>query len=141
MRRLLLLPVLVLLMAGRSVPLELPLPITLPEPVDTIRISKAVLTAFANKKWLVEADTGESITARFDSRDRALRIRVDYTPKTLTFHYVDSGGLSYEKFEGADFIHPKANKWLLQVEKEIHIQLARFRFEREPAEVVPVEEK
>lgn len=140
MKRLLLLPVLVLLLAARpNVPLELPLPITLPEAVDTIKISKALLTALANKKWMVEADTGSSITARFDKRRHALRIRIDYTPKSITFHYVDSGELSYEKYEGVDFIHPSANKWLLQLEKEVHIQVNRFRFERDPAEVVPVD--
>lgn len=140
MKRLWLLPILALLMAARpNVPLELPLPITLAEPVDTIKISKALLTAFANQKWMVESDTGESIIARFDKRRHVLRIRADYTSRSITFHYVESGELSYEKFEGEEFIHPTANKWLLRLEKEVHIQVNRFRFERDPAEVVPVD--
>lgn len=138
--RWLLLPLLALLMAAQSsVPLELPGAIHLPETTDTNKISKGLLTALANKKWLVEADTGESITARLNLRSHVLRMRLDYTPREITYHYVDSQELGYLLDQGEIYLHPHVNKWLRQLDDEVRIQVQRFYFEREPAEVVPVE--
>jgi hypothetical protein len=92
-----------------------------------------------SKRWLVEADTGESIRARYVKRAHRLLIRVDYTPREISFHYVDSAALGYEHREDGDYIHPNANVWLRQLGDEVHLKVQAFAFEREPADVVPVE--
>lgn len=129
-----------LLMAARpSVPLELPPPMHLPEYTDSIKVSRGILAALAARKWLVEADTGESIRARLSIRRHALVVRIDYSPQQLSYHYVDSVDLGYEVDEGVPLIHPNANKWLQQLGDEVQIHVRRFYFEREPAEVVPLD--
>lgn len=133
--RALLLPVMLLLMG--NVPLELPPPIELQEFTDTARVSKALITALANRKWLVEADTGEAITARYDIRHHTLRLRLDYSPRRITYHFLNSENLDYEIEDDTALIHANVNKWLTQLDKEIQIQVQRFYFEREPMDVVP----
>lgn len=128
-----------LLAAKLSVPLELPPPVQFPQFVDSLKVSKALVTALTNKKWLVEADTGEAVRGALKIRRHALRIRIEYTTRGIVYHYVDSVALGYEEDEGERYIHPNANKWLEQLEDEVNIQLQPLLFEREPAEVVPVE--
>lgn len=126
-----------LMAAQSSVPLNLPPPMSLPEFTDTTKVSKALLTALANRKWLVEADTGEFITARLNIRAHSALIRLDYTPRQIKFHFLESTNLGQEIENGEILIHPNFNKWLLQLQSEIQIQVQRFSFEREPMAVVP----
>jgi hypothetical protein len=135
--RLSLLPLALLLLA--AVPMEWPRPITWPEYVDSTRVAKGLLEALANRKWLIEGDTGESITARYVVRGHWLRIRIDYTPRGLAYRYLDSQDFDYEETNGGRFIHRRANKIMGQLNREVRIQVQRLRFEREPAQVVPVD--
>lgn len=135
--RLLLLPVLALLLA--AVPMEWPRPIAWPEYIDSTRVAKGLLEALANRKWLIEGDTGESITARYAVREHWLRIRIDYTSRGLTYRYLDSKDFDYEEAGGERYIHRRANKIMGQLNREVRIQVQRMRFEREPALVVPVD--
>lgn len=137
MSRLLLLPLLALLLA--AVPMEWPRPISWPEHIDSTRVAKGLLEALANRKWLIEGDTGESITARYVVREHWLRIRIDYTARGLTYHYVDSKDFDYAEAHGERTIHRRANKLMGQLNREVRIQVQRMRFEREPARVVPVD--
>lgn len=136
-RGLLLLPLLPLLL-GANVPMEWPRPIQWPEFVDSTRVAKALLEALASRKWLIEADTGDSITARYDVREHSLRIRIDYSPRALSYHYVDSRNFSYEEEFGERYIHRRANKIIGQLNREVRIQVQRMRFERDATTVVPV---
>lgn len=120
-------------------PMAWPEPIQWGEFLDTTRVSGALLEALANSKWLVEADTGESITARYEVRVHVLRIRIDYGPQRVSYHYVDSENYAYEEENGERYIHRRANKIMGRLDKEVRIQLQRARFQREPLQVVPVE--
>lgn len=120
-----------------NVPLELPPPLDLQAFTDTTRVSKALITALANRKWLVEADTGEAITARLEIRHHTLRLRLDYSPRRISYHYLNSENLDHEIEDDTQLIHANVNQWLLQLEKEVKIQVQRFYFERDPMEVVP----
>jgi hypothetical protein len=128
-----------LLAALPAVPLELPGPIAFPQYLDTVKVSEAIMTAFTNKKWLIEADTGEAVRAHLAIRRHVLRIRIDYSTRGLSYHYLGSELLGYEEDAGEKYIHPNANKWLSQLAAEVQIQIQRLYFERTPAEVVPVE--
>lgn len=136
--RLLLLPLLALLL-GANVPMEWPRPIRWPEHVDSTRVARGLLEALADRKWLIEGDTGESITARYVVREHWLRIRIDYTPQGLTYRYLDSKDFDYEEAHGERYIHRRANKIMGQLNREVRIQVQRMRFEREPTRVVPVD--
>jgi len=86
-----------LLMAARpGLPLDLPSPLLLPEYTDSVKVSRGILAALASRKWLVEADTGESIQARLTIRLHSLTVRIDYSPQRISYHYVDSTELGYE---------------------------------------------
>lgn len=139
-RRFLLLPLLAALplLLGANVPMEWPKPIQWPEFIDSTRVAKALLEALADRKWLIEGDTGESITARYEVREHWLRIRIDYSPRGLAYHYVDSENYSYEVEYGERYIHRRANKVMGQLNREVRIQVQRMRFERDSTAVVPV---
>jgi hypothetical protein len=129
-----------LLMAPQSgVPMELPNAIGWEEFVDSTRVAEAVLDALAGRKWLIEADTGQSIIARHQVRVHWLRLRIDYGPRGVSYHYLDSGNYAYEEDEGQRYIHRRANKILQRLDDEVRIQVQRVRFQREPTEVVPIE--
>lgn len=139
LKRFLLLPALLLPLAAHArVPLEMPDKIALPQFTDTQKLGDAIVTALTNRKWLVEKDTGESITAHLDVRRHRLVLRIDYTPREISFHYVDSAELGYELEDGKPVIHPKANLWLRAVADEVQLQVQPFAFARDPAIVVPV---
>jgi hypothetical protein len=127
-----------LMAAKSSVPIELPATVKLGRFTDTGRISEALITALTNKKWIVEADTGEAIRAHFNKREHQFVIRLDYTPHEISFHYVSSTDLGYQRNDDRDYIHPNANKWLRQLGDEVQLQVQPFAFEREPTDVIPV---
>lgn len=118
--------------------MEWPAPIAWGEYVDSTRVAKALLEALANSKWFIEADTGESIIARYEVRAHRLRVRIDYAPQRIRYHYVDSENFSYEEENGRRYIHRRANRIMGKLNREVRIQVQRMRFEREPMRVVPV---
>ena len=135
--RALLLPALALLVGASSVPLQLPPVIHFAQDTETARTSQALAAALASKHWAIESDTGASITARLDGHG-LLRLRIDYTPREISFHYVASDGLGARENPGAIEIHPRVNKWLRRLENAIRIQLQGLKIELPPTEVVPL---
>jgi hypothetical protein len=135
---LLLLP-LGLLLAAFTDPLQLPATIKFPEFTDSVKVSGALIQALRTRRWLIEADTGESITARLLVRRHMLRIRLDYSPRQVSFHYVDSEALDYAVEDGTPHIHGNANKWLRRLGIEVESELNKLFFARDPALVVPAE--
>ncbi len=131
---LVLLPLTLLLMGNSE--LELPPPIAVPADMDTPLISKAILTAMAQRHWLPQSDTGSSIVAELYVRRHMVRLRIDYTRKEIRFWYLDSSGMDYEVDEGRQYIHSRFNSWSQNLALDIRTQLYRFRFEREPVDVI-----
>jgi hypothetical protein len=130
-----LLPLALLLMGNTE--LVLPEPIEVPEGMDTPLISKAILTAMAQRHWLPQSDTGSSIVAELHVRRHMVKLRIDYTRKEIRFWYLDSSGMDYEVDDGQQYIHSRFNSWSLNLARDIRTQVHRFRFEREPVDVVP----
>jgi hypothetical protein len=127
-----------------NVPIQLPEPIRFPNFVDSAAVSGAIITAMSKRRWIVEGDTGESIRAHFDVREHRLRLRVDYSPRGISFHYVDSTNLDEERPEGstdpdAVLIHRRANKWIRVLGQEVQVQVQPWVFARDPTAVVPVD--
>lgn len=133
---LLLLPLTLLLMGNTE--LVLPPPIEVPADMDTPLISKAILTAMAKRHWLPQSDTGSSIVAELTVREKhMIKLRIDYTRKEIRFWYLGSSGMDYEVDDGQQYIHSRFNTWSQNLARDIHTQVHRFRFEREPVDVVP----
>lgn len=131
-----LLPLALLLMGNTE--MELPAPIEVPEGMDTPLISKAILTAMSQRHWLPQSDTGSSIVAELTVREKHMvKVRIDYTRKEIRFWYLDSRGMDYELFEGQQYIHSRFISWTRNLAQDIRTQIHRFRFEREPVDVVP----
>lgn len=128
-----------LLAAQSSVPLELPAPIEFPRFVDSLKVSEAILTALTNRRWAIVADTGESVRAQLRIRSHTLSLRLDYSTRSIAFVFEDSERLGYEVDDGERYIHPNANKWLQQLATEVHLQVQRHFYERDPAAVVPLD--
>ena len=121
-------------------PLHLPPEIPFPEFVDSIQVSGALVKALTVRKWTVEKDTGESVTAYKTQRALRLHLRIDYDNHHVSFHYLDS-----DNFHGEDdprtggiLIHRKANVWLQALGEEVGLQMQPILFARDPAEIVPV---
>ena len=121
-------------------PLRLPPEIPFPEFVDSIQVSGALVKALTVRKWTVEKDTGESVTAYKTQRALRLHLRIDYDNHHVSFHYLDS-----DNFHGEDdprtggiLIHRKANVWLQALGEEVGLQMQPILFARDPAEIVPV---
>lgn len=131
---LLLLPLTLLLM-GNSV-LELPPPIAVPDDMDTPLISKAILTAMAKRHWLPQSDTGSSIVAELEVRKHMIQVRIDYTRKEIRFWYLDSREMDYEVDEGRQYIHSSFMRWTNRLAQDVRTQVHRFRFDREPVDVI-----
>lgn len=133
---LLCLPLTLLLMGNTE--LQLPEPIEVPAGMDTPLISKAILTALSQRHWLPQSDTGDSIVAELTVREKhMIRLRIDYTRKEIRFGYLDSRGMDYEVDEGQPYIHSRFLSWTQNLARDIRTQIHRFRFEREPVDVIP----
>jgi hypothetical protein len=126
-------------MALASVPLELPAPVHLPDDADPTRIGAALSDALTSRKWTVESQNLTSVTARIETNGRTLRVRLDYTPHDVSYHYVDSRDLGYYEEQGSIFVLPKANKWLEQLDGAVRARVRQLGKDAEPAEVVPVD--
>lgn len=121
-------------------PLKLPEPVQFPEFIDSVQVSGALVKALTEHKWVVEKDTGESVTAYRENRGRRLRVRLDYDNHTLSYHYLES-----VNFDGEDDpktgeirIHKRANAWLRELGDMVRIEMQPLVFAHDPATVVPV---
>ena len=138
----------VALLAGALAPavagaeeLEWPEPIAWGEPVARVQLAQALREALEGAKWVVESDSGSAITARHEARTHVLRLRLDYGPQLVTYHYVDSANYGYAREGERQYIHRRANKLIKRLDREVRTQVQRVRFERgdEPeTEIVPV---
>lgn len=140
-RRFLAAALLTLPLAAAAVePLRLPPPIQFPQPVDSARVSAALLAACTRQKWIVEKDTGEVVTAYRQQRNLRLHISIAYDPKGIAYEYLDSDNFYGQDDEkGGVLIHRRANAWLEALGDEVMLQLQPILFGREPALVVPVD--
>ena len=138
MRRFLTVALLALPLAAAAVePLRLPPPIQFPQPVDSARVSAALLAACTRQKWIVEKDTGEAVTAYREQRKLRLHVSIVYDPKGVTYEYLDSDNFyGQDDDKGGVLIHRRANVWLEALGDEVMLQLQPILFEREPAQVV-----
>jgi hypothetical protein len=119
--------------------MEWPEPIAWGERINRVRVAEALRAALVDARWQVESDSGQSLTARHENGDHWLRVRLDYGPQQVRYHYVDSANYSYRHEGGRSSIHRRANRLLRKLDRAVHAQIRRMRFELgDETEVVPV---
>lgn len=121
--------------------LEWPEPLAWGEPVAPPRVAQALREALARVKWQVESDTGSAITARHESGEHVLRVRLDYGERRVSYHYVDSAHYAYEEEGGTRYIHRRANRLLAKLNRAVGASILQARSEPAPLRVVPLDEE
>ncbi|OOG53584.1 hypothetical protein [Rhodanobacter sp. C03] len=110
---LLLLPLLLLTMAFRQVPLADPPPIDVPAGLTAVQVSKAVKGALIGRSWTVAAEQADGIDATLTGNDYTARIHVAFDSKQIKISYVGSTNLKYEvKKDGQRMIHTNYMGWM-----------------------------
>ena len=118
-RYLFLLPVLVLLMAGRQVPLVDPDPIAVPAGVTAEQVNKAIKAALVGRGWQVSGEQPGKILSTLHLREHMAKIELAYDQKAVTIRYLDSGELLYAEKKGQRVIHRNYLNWVQNVVNDI----------------------
>ena len=110
---LLLLPMLLLTMAFRQVPLADPAPISVPAGLSEVQVGKAIKAALLGRGWSITADQAGGIDSTLTGNDYTAQIHVAYDTRTIKIAYAKSTNLKYEvKRDGTRLIHTNYMGWM-----------------------------
>lgn len=115
----LLLPLLVLLMAARQVPLKDPDPIAVPAGLTAEQVAKAVKVSLVGRGWMLTQEEAGRIVSTLNLRAHMARIEVRYDQRAVNIRYLDSGELMYEEKKGERLIHRNYLSWVQNVVQDI----------------------
>jgi hypothetical protein len=115
----LLLPVLVLLMGARQVPLTDPEPIAVPAGVELNQVGKSIKAALVGRQWAVTDDQPGRILSTLNLRSHMAKIEITYDPQQIRIRYLDSGDLMYAEKKGVRMIHRNYLNWIQNVVNDI----------------------
>lgn len=117
---LLLLPLLLMTMAFRQVPLADPAPISVPPGLTDVQVSKAVKAALIGRGWIVSGEQPGNVDATLNGNDYVARIKVSYDTRQVQIAYVGSTNLKYEvKRDGTRLIHTNYMGWMKYLSGDI----------------------
>lgn len=115
----LLLPVFVLLMGARQVPLTDPEPLPVPAGVSSQQIAKAVKAALVGRTWEITEEQPGKIVSTLHLRTHMAKIEVTYDDKVINIKYLDSSELMYEDKKDGRYIHRNYLSWIQNVRSDI----------------------
>lgn len=116
---LLLLPVLVLLMGARQVPLADPEPIAIPAGMSAQQVVKAIKAGLVGRTWEVTEEQPGRILSTLHLRSHVAKIELTYDDKAITIRYLDSVDLMYEEKQGQRYIHRNYLNWIANLRTDI----------------------
>jgi hypothetical protein len=117
---LLLLPLLLLTMAFRQVPLADPPPIDVPAGLTAVQVSKAVKGALVGRGWAVTSERADGIDSTLTGNDYTANIHVAFDTRQIKITYVGSTNLKYEvKKNGQRMIHTNYMGWMRYLSGDI----------------------
>jgi len=120
MSLLLLLPLLLLTMAFRQVPLADPPPIDVPAGLTAVQVGKAVKGGLIGRGWTVTAEQADGIDSTLTGNDYTARIHVAFDTRQIKISYVGSTNLKYEvKKNGQRMIHTNYMGWMRYLSDDI----------------------
>jgi hypothetical protein len=117
-KSLLLLPVLVLLMAGRQVPLVDPEPIAVPAGLTAAQVAKSIKAALVGRQWTVTEEQPGRIVSTLNLRTHMAKIEIAYG-SAITIRYLDSSELMYDEKKGQKVIHRNYLNWIQNLVNDI----------------------
>lgn len=109
---LLLLPLLVLLMGARQVPLVDPDPIAVPAGLTEARVAKAIKAALVGRTWVISEEQPGKIVATLNLRTHMAKIEIPFDTKQVAVRYLDSSELMYGEKKGVKVIHRNYLSWI-----------------------------
>ena len=109
---LLLLPLLVLLMGARQVPLVDPDPIAVPAGLTEARVAKAIKAALVGRTWVISEEQPGKIVATLNLRTHMAKIEIPFDTKQVAIRYLDSSELMYGEKKGVKVIHRNYLSWI-----------------------------
>lgn len=116
---LLLLPLFVLLMGARQVPLTDPEPLSIPASASAEQVTKAIKAALVGRTWEITEEQPGKIISTLHLRTHMAKIEVIYDDKLIHIKYLDSSELMYEDKKGGRFIHRNYLSWIQNVRSDI----------------------
>ncbi|MER3546627.1 MAG: hypothetical protein C4338_03090 [Rhodanobacteraceae bacterium] len=119
----LLLPLLLLTMAFRQVPLNDPPPIQVPAGVSEAQVQNAVMEALTGRGWAIARHTPGEIDATYARRDFSVTIAVHYDAHQVRINYLNSSNLKYEVKNGVRYIHTNYPSWIQNLVTDINSRL------------------
>jgi len=125
---LLMLPLALLLMAFRQVPLVDPAPIAVPAKVSPAQVEKAIKQALIKREWLIASDAPGKITANYARREFSVTIGIAYDAKEVRVTYLNSTDLKYEEKNGQRYIHKNYQSWIQNLITDISGNLTMAGF-------------
>lgn len=91
-------------------------------------VARALRQAAPKRGWNVaEIAPGKAVATLEVRSKHTIKLDVDYTPSSLSFHYKDSVNMKYGKDDdGHPVIHPFYMKWVANLLSDVRIELGRF---------------
>jgi hypothetical protein len=117
---LLLLPLLVLLMAGRQVPLVDPEPIAVPAGLTLPKVTKSIRAALVGRDWVISEEQPGHIVGTLNLRAHMAKIDITFDTSKVSLHYVDSKELMYAEKQGVKLIHRNYLSWIQNLVTDIN---------------------
>ena len=121
---LLLLPLLLLTMAFRQVPLTDPPPIQVPPGMQAAQVENAVMEALTGRGWSIAKHMPGEIDATYARRDFSVTIAVHYDRSQVQINYLNSSNLKYEVRNGQRWIHTNYPSWIQNLVTDINNRFA-----------------
>lgn len=115
-----LLPVLLLLMGARQVPLNDPDPIMVPAGLQAEAVAKEIKRALIGRNWTITGEQPGQIDSTLNLRAHVARIRVEFDAEKVRIHYVSSENLKYEEKKGERVIHKNYQSWINNVVTDLN---------------------
>lgn len=128
LRRLFVLVLPLLLVAGvanaRQAPLTIPDPIPVPQNLSGEQVVRAIKLAMTARTWLITNEAPGRIEASINVRTHSARIVIEYDTAQIRLQHVDSTELQEEvDRKGVHVIHRNYNSWLQNLAQDIRLQL------------------
>ncbi len=121
---LLLLPLLLLTVAFRQVPLVDPPPIQAPPGMHEAQVENVVMEALTGRGWAIARHMPGEIDATYARRDFSVTIAVHYDRHQVQINYLNSSNLKYEVKNGQRWIHTNYPSWIQNLVTDINNRFA-----------------
>jgi hypothetical protein len=112
-------PMLVLLMGARTVPLVDPAPILVPAGSPIKNVERSIKAGLVGRQWTIGVDEPGHIVAQLNLRTHMAKIDVAYDTSAIAMKYLDSSDLLFEDTKEGRVIHRNYLNWMQNLVTDI----------------------